>query len=170
MIQVEEFRSRFSYDHETGVITRKTNDAKVKRWVSGAVAGSINGQGYREIKVDGKSIGAHRIAWALYYGEQPPEYIDHINRDPRDNRISNLRAATRSQNGANRTALSNNKTGIKGCYFVKSKAPHLPGRWRAQCRVGTKLVDLGRYLTIEEAQAAYTAFAQKAFAEYHVPA
>ena len=169
MLSVDDLKSRFSYDHETGVITRKTNDARVKRWVSGAVAGSINGQGYREIKVDGKIIGAHRIAWVLYYGEQPPEYIDHINRDPSDNRISNLRPATKSQNGANRTALSNNKTGIKGCYFVKSKSPHLPGRWRAQCRVGKKLHDLGRHKTVEMAQAAYNEFANKAFGEHYSP-
>lgn len=170
MLSVEGLRSRFSYDHETGVITRKTVPEKSKRWKPGDPAGSVNGEGYIDIKVDGQILRAHRIAWVLYYGEQPPEYIDHINRDPSDNRISNLRPATKSQNGANRTALSNNKTGIKGCYFVKSKSPHLPGRWRAQCRVGKKLVDLGRYMTIEEAQAAYTAFAQQAFAEYHVPA
>ena len=169
MLSIDEFRSRFSYDHETGVITRKTSDARVKRWVSGAVAGGINGQGYREIKVDGKSIGAHRIAWILYYGEQPPEYIDHINRDPSDNRICNLRAATKSQNGANRVALSNNKTGIKGCYFVKSKNPNMAGAWRAQCRVGKKLYDLGRHKTVEMAQAAYNEFANKVFGDYYSP-
>lgn len=170
MFSVDELRSRFSYDPETGVITRKTSDPRVKRWISGGIAGSINGQGYREIKIDGKTVGAHRIAWAIFYGEDAPQYIDHINRDPSDNRISNLRPATKSQNGANRSALSNNKCGIKGCYFVKSKSPYLPGRWRAQCRVNKKLIDLGRYLTIEEAQAAYNEFAKSAFAEYHVPA
>jgi len=170
MISIEELKSRFSYNADSGVITRKTTDKRVKKWVSGAIAGGINGQGYREIKVNGKTIGAHRIAWILYYNETPPEYIDHINRNPSDNRISNLRAATKSQNGANRTALKNNKTGIKGCYFVKSKSPNLPGRWRAQCRVDKKLIDLGRYLTIEEAQSAYNAYAEKVFGAYYVPA
>lgn len=170
MLSIVELRSRFSYDHKTGVITRKIVPEKSKRWRPGDTAGSVNGEGYIDIKVDGQTLRAHRIAWAIYYGEQPPEYIDHINRDPSDNRISNLRAATKSQNGANRTVMKNNQCGVKGCYFVKSKSPNLPGRWRARCRVNKKLINLGRYLTLEEAQAAYTAFAQKAFAEYHVPA
>lgn len=158
----------FAYDAETGVITRKVDAGK--RWKAGDVAGSINGQGYQELKVHGKIIGAHRIAWMLYYGDDAPEFIDHINRNPADNRISNLRAATKSQNGANRTALSNNANGVKGCYFVPSKAKHLPGRWRAQCRVDKKLVDLGRYLTIEEAQSAYNKYALATYGEFFVPA
>lgn len=157
----------FNYDQHTGVITRKIDTGK--RWKAGQVAGSRNGEGYIEIKVNGKIIGAHRVAWMLHYKEQPPEFIDHKNRDVSDNRIENLRAATKSQNGANRTALANNATGVKGCYYVKSKSPNLPGAWRAQCRVNKKLVDLGRHATIEEAQAAYNKFALSAFSEFYVP-
>ena len=157
----------FNYDQHTGVITRKIDSGK--RWKAGQIAGSRNGQGYVEIKVCGKIIGAHRIAWMLYYKEQAPDFIDHANRDVSDNRIGNLRAATKSQNGANRTAMANNATGIKGCYYVKSKAPNLPGAWRAQCRVNKKLIDLGRHKTVELAQAAYNEFAATVFEEFYVP-
>ena len=156
----------FVYHADTGEIIRRVNAGK--RWKAGEKAGSKNGQGYIEVKFDGKTIGAHRIAWVLYYGEQPPEYIDHINRIPSDNRIQNLRAATKSQNGANRKALSNNANGIKGCYFVPSKSVNGTGRWRAQCRVGKKLFCLGRHLTVEQAQAAYNTFAATAFGAFAV--
>ena len=165
---LEFLQSMFAYNPETGVIVRKIDSGK--RWKAGQIAGSKNGQGYIEVKVCGKIIGAHRIAWMLYYKENPPEFIDHINRDRSDNRICNLRAATKSQNGANRIALSNNKTGIKGCYFVKSKNQNMAGAWRAQCRVGKKLHDLGRHKTVEMAQAAYNEFANKAFGEHYSPA
>ena len=164
---IDKLLSLYCYDPETGFITRKINAGR--RWKAGQIAGSKNGEGYIEVKVQGKIIGAHRIAWMLYYKENPPEFIDHINRDPSDNRICNLRAATKSQNGANRVALSNNKTGIKGCYFVKSKNPNMAGAWRAQCRVGKKLYDLGRHKTVEMAQAAYNEFANKVFGDYYSP-
>ncbi len=164
---LDKLRALYCYDHETGLITRKI-DAGF-RWKAGQIAGSKNGQGYIEVKVCGKIIGAHRIAWMLYYKENPPEFIDHINRDRSDNRICNLRSATRSQNGANRVALNNNKLGIKGCYFVKSKNPNMEGAWRAQCRVGKKLYDLGRHKTVELAQSAYNEFAKKVFGDYYKP-
>ena len=164
---IDKLLSLYCYDPETGLITRKIDAGY--RWKAGQIAGSKTGEGYIEIKVQGKVIGAHRIAWMLYYKENPPEFIDHINRDPSDNRICNLRAATKSQNGANRVALSNNKTGIKGCYFVKSKNPNMDGAWRAQCRVGKKLHDLGRHKTVELAQAAYNEFANKVFGDYYSP-
>lgn len=164
---IDKLCSLYCYDPETGLITRKIDTGR--RWKAGQIAGSKNGQGYIEVKVQGKIIGAHRIAWMLHYKEQAPEFIDHINRDPSDNRICNLRAATKSQNGANRAALSNNKTGIKGCYFVKSKNPNMAGAWRAQCRVGKKLHDLGRHKTVELAQAAYNEFANKVFGDYYSP-
>lgn len=107
----------------------------------------------------------------MFYKEQPPQYIDHINRIPNDNRIENLRAANKSQNGANRTVLKNNSCGVKGCYFVPSKGKFGGvGKWRVQCRVNGKLHNLGKYLNIEDAKSAYNAFSSKVFGEFHTPA
>lgn len=162
-MDIEALREAFTYCAETGLI-RRAKDTGTK-WRKGQIAGGANGQGYIEIKLQGKIYQAHRLAWALHYGEQPPEYIDHINRDPKDNRICNLRAATKSQNGANRVALSNNKHGVKGCYWVKKTSS-----WRAMCRVNKKIYNLGYYKDIEDAKNAYNQFAKQHFGDFAVSA
>jgi hypothetical protein len=78
-------------------------------------AGTITGHGYRYIRVNGKMMLAHRMAWLMEYGEDPEgKLIDHINGDRLDNRIENLRIATYSQNGANAKRHSRNTSGLKG--------------------------------------------------------
>lgn len=162
-MNIEEIKNAFEYDHETGIIRRASNSGRC--WKKGQKAGYINSEGYLEIKFHGRVYQGHRIAWALQYGEQPPEFLDHINRDRSDNRIVNLRPATKSQNGANRVALSNNKHGVKGCYWIKKTSS-----WRVQCRVNKKLHNVGYFKDLNEARAAYTAFAKANFGTFHVPA
>ena len=156
---LEKVNKLFIYDKDTGLITRKIDSGK--RWKAGQICGNKTHQGYVEIKIDGVICGAHRIAWMLHYQQNPPKFIDHVNRDGTDNRIVNLRAATKSQNGANRTALSNNTYGFKGCYRVGNK-------WRVQCRVNCKLHNLGYFDDIEDAKAAYNKFAALHFGEFFV--
>jgi hypothetical protein len=162
-MNIEELKLAFEYNAETGQIVRAVDAGK--RWRKGQLAGSVNGQGYAEVKFHGRVYQAHRIAWAIHYGEQPPEFIDHINRIHDDNRIQNLRPATKSQNGANRTVLSNNKHGVKGCYWVAKYS-----KWRAQCRVNKRLYCLGYHSDIESAKAAYNEFSAKHFGEFAVAA
>ena len=162
-MNIDELKQAFIYEAETGLIKRAVDAGK--RWRKGQVAGSINGQGYMEVKFQGRVYQAHRLAWALHFGEQPPEFLDHINRDKLDNRITNLRPATKSQNNANRTALRNNKHGIKGCYWINKTSS-----WRVQCRVNKKLHNVGYFKELDAAKAAYTAFAAQHFGEFHSPA
>jgi len=64
----------------------------------------------------------HRLIFLLEYGYLPPE-VDHINGDRQDNRIENLRPATRSENQCNRPALASNTSGYPGVsWHKKSKA------------------------------------------------
>jgi hypothetical protein len=74
---------------------------------------SLHSCGYMQIGVNGKTVLLHRFVWELRYGEAPP-CIDHINRDPRDNRICNLRVATQSLNMRNtRSGTTNpNRSGL----------------------------------------------------------
>lgn len=64
-------------------------------------AGSVGGSGYRYICIDGKQYSAGRLAWFYMYGRWPQE-IDHINRDPDDDRWENLREVSRRENNLNR--------------------------------------------------------------------
>jgi len=79
----------------------------------GDKAGTINGCGYNLITVDHKYILGHQVVWMYVHGEIPEE-LDHVNGDRSDNRISNLRKATHSQNLCNRSTQKNNTSGFKG--------------------------------------------------------
>lgn len=105
------YQCHFRYDPETGRLFHTTSKGRVR---AGQEVTAKEPNGYIRVQFQRKKILGHRLAWFLYYKEQPPEYIDHINGDPTDNRIVNLRAATFSQNQHNRKRYANNKTGIKG--------------------------------------------------------
>lgn len=75
--------------------------------------------GYKVGLINGRTYMASRIIWKLIHGYDPVE-IDHINRIKTDNRLSNLREATRSINCRNRGLLRNNTSGVSGVYLEKS--------------------------------------------------
>ena len=106
----------------------------------GGVAGSIKHDGnmkYVKINFCGKTYLAHRLAWFLYYGELPEMDIDHIDRNGTNNRITNLRLATNSQNQQNRED-------IDGVYFQC-------GKWVARISDRGSRIHIGRYETRPEA-------------------
>ena len=121
------------------------------RWANGPrkgmLAGSISDQGYRMIHLAGKNYRAHRLAHLLYFGFDVPE-VDHINRDKLDNRICNLRAATRTENALNRI-------------WKKRKLPRgvVPcgKKFKAQITIGGKCVYIGRFIDADAAGEAYKA-------------
>jgi hypothetical protein len=86
---------------------------------------------------------------------------DHINGDGLDNRRSNLRTATHSQNMQNRRKHKNNASGYKGVYLEKES-----GRYRAQITSGGKIHRLGRFASPEEAYQAYLAAAKSMHGEF----
>lgn len=88
---------------------------------------------------------AHRIIWAAAHGTYPGCDLDHINNDPTDNRLANLRLATRSQNLSNATRR---KSGLKGAYWSGS-------RWFSMVWDGSRLRHLGTFATEAEAHAAW---------------
>jgi hypothetical protein len=98
---VEKLREVFSYNPETGVITR---NKVINRWKSkGGVVDNLDPEGYIRVWCQGRLLTAGRVAYTLHYGIDPyPLEIDHINRIRNDNRICNLRAVTQDQNNDNR--------------------------------------------------------------------
>lgn len=87
----------------------------------GARIGCANHKGYVNIMVAGKMYVAQRLAWFLMNKSWPDGMVDHINRNPTDNRWCNLRLATRSQNGMNRTAPKKQHVWKKGGLLVQAK-------------------------------------------------
>ena len=90
---------------------------------------------------------AHRIAYYMGTGELPPNTIDHINGDCTDNRLANLRPATRSENSRNRARNYNATNPTHGVYAAG-------GKWLAKIKADGKQYVLGTFATLEEAMAA----------------
>ena len=89
----ERLKELVSYDPESGVFTR----LKITRGAH-VVCGNLRLDGYVSLYLDGKARSAHRMAWLYVYGSLPETALDHMNGVRHDNRICNLRPATRSQN------------------------------------------------------------------------
>lgn len=154
-------RSILDYCPETGKFIWRVRSDVRKEWNTkhaGKEAGTLDPAGYIRIKIYDQRVMAHRLAWLHYHGEYPAEDIDHINLDRSDNRISNLRAATRSENHRNRRVYSHSKLGIKGVKLIKGKY------YAARIGIGSgKMKHIGCYASAEEARAAYL----KAQKDYH---
>jgi hypothetical protein len=91
-----------------------------------------NGSGYLRSEIGGKSYTAHRVIWAMHYGEWPKGQIDHISHNRSDNRIANLRVVTSDGNAHNRAMNSNNTSGYLGVYWHKAT-----GKWSADILITT---------------------------------
>jgi HNH endonuclease len=135
----------------------------------GAIANSTRSTGYIMITIDGKSYSAAKLAWLLVYGEWPGE-LDHINRVRNDNRIVNLRKATRQQNSGNHGLSKNSTTGVKGVCFNKRQDARGAPSWQAHITPSGKRIHLGYFWTLEEAAVAYANAAEKYFGEFAYPA
>lgn len=153
----------FDYDPLTGIfVWKKVDYTNVK--LLGKPAGT-NSRGYRHIGVPGHGqMGAHRLAWIYVHGMTiGGAEIDHIDGNPSNNAIANLRLATSSQQKQNRRVQSNNRSGLKGAYY---HACHKGKKWRSQIKVGNRLIFLGYFHTPEEAHEAYCQAAKEHFGQF----
>jgi hypothetical protein len=109
--------------------------------------GGFDGKGYRRVvyKQGCKSIGVHRVIFLMHHGYLP-EVIDHINGKPADNRIDNLRAATRQTNNQNSCLARHNTSGVKGVSYSKSNR-----HWRCSLSFNNKTKEVSGFRTIEDA-------------------
>lgn len=109
----EQLKKNLFYDPVVGVfLWRKKLGRKFATFCD--FAGRIDYAGYVKIKLNGREYSAHRLAWFYVHGDWPSEEIDHRNGKRSDNRIDNLREATKTQNAGNTACKSNNKLGVKG--------------------------------------------------------
>ena len=153
---IVEAKKVIEYNPITGLIRWKnSNRKKFADWFSGYE----KNRGYKEIWIGRTKVLVHRLAWAFVYGEHPKGLIDHINGDPSDNRISNLRCVTDLENNQNISKPTRaSKTGVRGVHFSSRI-----NRWIAQITVNRKCSHLGCFKTIEDAKEAYL----KAKKEFH---
>lgn len=99
-----------------------------KRWVGFATLKEPHPAGYSFGTIRGWAVTAHRVAWVLYYGKWPTHQIDHINGIRNDNRISNLRDVTQSENMRNRRMNAGQASGAMGVAWVEKGK-----RWQVVC-------------------------------------
>ena len=155
-LSIERLKELLAYDEITGLfswVSKPNRNTKI-----GSIAGTLS-RGYIQIRIDKQAYLAHRLAWMYVYGKFPADFIDHIDGDKSNNRLSNLRTASMSQNRQNISKPTRtSKTGAKGVCPHRSK-------YRSSITIDNKYIFLGDYNTILEAAAAYNA-AQELYHPY----
>ena len=152
---VSELRNLIRYNPDTGYaywlhLSRDSDAVKQptvwNKQRAGTRAGTyIDPNGYAIISVAGHKLLMHRLVWALHYGIWPTKQIDHINGNPSDNRIKNLRDVSHSLNMRNKKRHRNNTTGHVGVYKTGN------GTYYAQISYGRKTKHLGVHPDIDSA-------------------
>ena len=133
--------------YEDGVLRWVKNGPKMKK---GNIAGYHRKDGYCVIKLFGKPYLRHRLVWLYHYGKWPKGNLDHINRIPGDDKISNLRISTVRQNSYNTKSKANTSSKYKVVHWHK-----LSNKWMARARINGKRKYLGSFETEEGAAKAY---------------
>lgn len=141
------------YYQDGNLVWKIDRSDKVKK---GKIAGCLRKNGYISIKHDNKTYLAHRLIF-LYHYNYLPKFIDHINNNPSDNKIENLRECTVTQNMYNRIKYGNHK--YKGVYKVYNK-------FKVQIMDNGNLKYLGLYNTEDEAALVYNNYAKNIFGEF----
>jgi hypothetical protein len=148
----QEIKEKF--DYQGGKLIWKIDRSdKVKK---GKIAGCLRKDGYISIHHNKQTYTAHRLIFCYFYGYMP-KYIDHINGNPSDNRIENLRECTSKQNNFNKKKYGKHK--YKGVYKSYN-------RYKVQIMHNGILLYKGQYKTEEEAAIVYNNTAKELFGEF----
>lgn len=144
LLTFEYVDSLLRYEPETGLLFWKIprRNCRLDRPVGGG-----NSYGYIQISINYERFSGHRLAWLLSTGKWPVNDIDHKNQNKGDNRLVNLREATRSENKMNVSLQSNNKSGIQGVNFNLEKK-----RWQVRVKIHGISKHIGWFETLEKAK------------------
>lgn len=155
MFSVHELGLLLEYNDEQGALIwkKRPNTMPYNRIFNsrftGKIAGVPNNTGHVLVSVRGTRILAHRIIWALHTGDWPKGQIDHINGNPSDNRISNLRDIPHTFNQRNMKKNCRNTSGYCGVRMAKTQ-----GKWFSTIQIENRTKYLGTFETKEAAFAA----------------
>lgn len=146
-IMTQELLKEFThYDPDTGVLKRThALDRGHNKYEKEFIPKSITAQGYRQLGMFKQPYLVHRLAFLYMEGRWPNE-VDHINGDRLDNRWSNLREVTSSENKRNMGIHVNNKSGVPGVYWYPRYS-----KWEVTIRSNGEHIYLGRYDDLDEA-------------------
>jgi len=158
MLSKEQILKHLEYDSESGVFKRKGNSSRPRP----RPTGSIRDDGYVRIVLLGKRYYAHRLAWVICHGEIDDEMqIDHIDCDPSNNCIANLRLASQSQNNHNQKLCKRNTSGTKGVIWSERE-----GKWKAICWLNNKPHNAGTFSNIDDAISAQKSLRERLHGRY----
>jgi len=161
---LEVLKEHFDYNPDTGIIIwKKTTNQRIK---VGEEAGCLNVMTknlvYRRIKFNYFNYKAHRLAYYMYHGIDPRNNdIDHEDRNGLNNKINNLRLATRSDNCKNRSIAENNTSGVTGVTWNKKRR-----KWATQIKMNGKQKYLGYFVNKEDAIQARKEAEKKYFGKF----
>lgn len=144
MITQERLKQLLSYDPDTGVFVWIEHYRRPD--MVGRIAGSLGGGGYICICVAGQKYKAHLLAWLFVHGSWPSRHLDHKNRVKTDNRIDNLREASKAQNEQNKGIRSSNTSGQTGVYWSGAAK-----KWQAYITVDQRARYLGVFTEKQQA-------------------
>lgn len=144
------------FDYVDGQLLWKKAHASRK---IGEPAGYWRADGYLHVRIAGVLHYGHRLIWLWHHGDVP-EYVDHKDRNPRNNRIENLRPATRAENLRNRKKKRGTSKYL-GVHLAKKR-----GKWMAQMTAGGPTRHLGSFDSEEEAAHAYDVAARELHGEF----
>lgn len=156
VLNPDELRKILDYDQHTGFLTWKPRAASMfapgkhceahaavswnTRYANKPALASPDGRGYMAGTIFNRAYQAHRVCWAMHFGQWPLGQIDHINGDRSDNRIANLRDVTPAENMRNQRRRVTNTSGVMGVYWHKRDR-----KWQARIFVGGRQKHIGYF-------------------------
>ena len=164
MINYQLAKALFNYDPESGELTWRVQTGATHKGKRAGTLQKHKVEGYTSyigVSILNEGYKAHRIIWLLQTGEWPTKHIDHIDGNGLNNKWSNLREVTPSQNIINQRVRSDSTSGVKGVSYDRKR-----NMWYVYIDIDKKRKHLGRYHTKEEAIAARSAAEKVYHGEY----
>lgn len=121
----------------------------------GDLAGTKHPNGYKSVRINNVMVKQHRVIFMMFFNRLP-QVIDHIDGDPSNNKIENLREASASENVWNAKKGATNKSGVKGVCWHKRK-----NKWIASCAIYKRIRHVGYFDDVTKAAEAVIAFRQQ---------